>query len=47
MFLASTAPEFSQAPEERHVSSLTDHFFITGEIFQHCMRGFANLPGKA
>ncbi len=29
------------------VKRVTDHFFITGEIFQHCLRGFANLPGKA
>jgi len=29
------------------VPQVTDHFFITGEIFQHCLRGFANLPGKA
>ena len=26
---------------------VTDHFFITGEVFQHCLRGFANLPRGA
>ena len=29
------------------IPRVTDHFFITGDIFQHCLRGFANLPGRA
>jgi hypothetical protein len=29
------------------VPRVTDHFFITGQSFQHCLRGFANLPGRA
>jgi len=26
---------------------VTDHFFITGQVFEHCLRGYADLPGKA
>jgi hypothetical protein len=29
------------------VPQVTDHFFITGEIFQHCLRGFAKLSNEA
>ena len=26
------------------VAQVTDHFFITGASFRHCLHGFANLP---
>jgi hypothetical protein len=29
------------------VPRVTDHFFITDQSFQHCLRGLANLPGRA
>ena len=29
------------------IPRVTDHFFITGKLFEHCLFGFDNLPGKA
>lgn len=29
------------------VPEITDHFFISGEVFEHCLRGFAKLSKRA